>query len=127
MDLLLDTHTLIWFFNGDSLLSEKAKEVIIELRHRKFVSIASVWEVAIKISLNKLYFDGGTKGFLDLIDSSGFELLTINREYILELEKLPFIHRDPFDRLLIATALSERMHIVTVDTNIHKYSINCIW
>jgi PIN domain nuclease of toxin-antitoxin system len=127
MDLLLDTHTLIWFFNGDSSLSENAKQSIIELQHRKFVSIVSVWEVAIKISLNKLVFDGKTKGFLDLINNNGFELLSINKEYIFELEKLPFLHRDPFDRLLIATTISEKMYIVTADTNIQKYPVNYIW
>jgi PIN domain nuclease of toxin-antitoxin system len=62
-----------------------------------------------------------------LIGNNGFELLTINKEYILELEKLPFVHRDPFDRLLVATTISEKMHIVTADTNIQKYSVDCIW
>ena len=127
MNLLLDTHTLIWFFNGDSLLSEKAKRSIIELQHRKFVSIVSVWEFSIKISLNKLVFNGKTQGFLDLINNNGFELLTIDKKYILELEKLSFIHRDPFDRLLIATAISEKMYLVTADANIQKYPVNCIW
>jgi PIN domain nuclease of toxin-antitoxin system len=127
MNLLLDTHTLIWFFNGDSLLSEKAKQMIIELRNQKFVSMASIWEVAIKISLGKLNFDGKTQGFLDLIESCGFRLLKIEKEHILELEKLPFIHRDPFDRLLIATAISEKMNIVTTDTNIKKYPVSYFW
>jgi PIN domain nuclease of toxin-antitoxin system len=127
MNLLLDTHTLIWFFNGDTALSENAKQAIIEPQNRKLASMASVWEVAIKISLNKLVFDGKTQGFLDLIDNNGFELLSINKEYILELEKLPFIHRDPFDRLLVATAISENMCIVTTDTNIQKYPVNYVW
>jgi PIN domain nuclease of toxin-antitoxin system len=127
MNLLLDTHTLIWFFNGDSSLSEKAKQSILEAQHRKFASIVSVWEVAIKISLNKLAFNGKTQGFLDLINNNGFELLTIDKKYILELEKLSFIHRDPFDRLLIATAISEKMYLVTADENIQKYTINYIW
>ena len=127
MNLLLDTHTLIWFFNGDSLLSEKAKQSIIALQHRKFVSIVSIWEFSIKISLNKLVFNGKTQGFLDLINDNGFELLAIDKKYILELEKLSFIHRDPFDRLLIATAISEKMYLVTDDENIRKYPVNCIW
>jgi PIN domain nuclease of toxin-antitoxin system len=127
MNLLLDTHTLIWFFNGDSLLSEEAKQSIIEVQHRKFVSIVSVWETAVKISLNKLGFNGKTRGFLDLIDNNGFELLTIDKKHILELENLSFIHKDPFDRLLIATAISEKMYIVTADANIQKYPVNCIW
>ena len=93
MNLLLDTHTLIWFFNGDSLLSEKARQSIIELQHRKYVSIVSVWEFSIKISLHKLVFNGKTQGFLDLINNNGFELLTIDKKYILELEKLSFIRK----------------------------------
>jgi PIN domain nuclease of toxin-antitoxin system len=127
MNLLLDTHTLIWFFNGDSLLPENVKETIMELQNRKFVSMASVWEFAIKIKLNKLVFDGKTQGFLDLINNNGFELLPINKDHILELEKLPFIHRDPFDRLLVAAAVSENMHIITADANIQKYPVNYIW
>jgi PIN domain nuclease of toxin-antitoxin system len=58
---------------------------------------------------------------------NGFELLSINKEYILELEKLPFIHEDPFDRLLVATAISENMRIVTTDKNIQKYPVNYVW
>ena len=106
---------------------KKAKKSIIELQHRKFVSIVSVWEFSIKISLNKLVFNGKTQGFLDLINNNGFELLAIDKKYILELEKLSFIHRDPFDRLLIATAISEKMYLVTADANIQKYPVNCIW
>jgi PIN domain nuclease of toxin-antitoxin system len=127
MNLLLDTHTIIWFFNGDSLLSERAKQTIVESRNQKFVSMASIWEIAIKISLGKLNFDGKTQGILDLIERCGFELVKIEKEHILELEKFPFIHRDPFDRLLIATAILEKMNIVTTDTNIQKYPVSCIW
>jgi PIN domain nuclease of toxin-antitoxin system len=72
MDLLLDTHTLLWFFSGDPKLSETAKQVIIEGQNNKFVSIGSVWEVAIKISLKKLFFDGNTMEMLNLIDVFSF-------------------------------------------------------
>jgi PIN domain nuclease of toxin-antitoxin system len=64
---------------------------------------------------------------LDLVDANGFELLPVDKEPILQLEKLPFIHRDPFDRLLVATAISEKLYIVTKDDNINQYSINTIW
>jgi PIN domain nuclease of toxin-antitoxin system len=127
MDYLLDTHTVIWFFNGDDKLSENAKQLILKPEDRMFISIASVWEVAIKISLKKLAFPGNTKGFLDLIDDNGFELLPLDRKYILELEKLDFFHRDPFDRILVATAISEKMCIITTDTNIRLYPVNCSW
>jgi PIN domain nuclease of toxin-antitoxin system len=100
MNLLLDTHTLICFFNSD-LLSEKAKQSIIELQHQKFVSIASIWEVTIKISLNKLVFNGKTQGFLDLIDNNGFEMINIDKKYILELEFFPLF----IEILLIGSSL----------------------
>jgi PIN domain nuclease of toxin-antitoxin system len=127
MNLLLDTHTLIWFFNGDIQLSEKTKQVIIDSQNQKFVSMASIWEFSIKISLGKLVFEDNTKGFLDLIDTNGFELIHIDKKAILELGNIPFIHRDLFDRLLVATAISEKMFIVTKDENIQKYSVNIIW
>ncbi|GHV81392.1 twitching motility protein PilT [Spirochaetia bacterium] len=127
MDLLLDTHTLLWFFSGDPKLSETAKQVIIGERNKKFVSIGSVWEVAIKISLKKLFFDGNTTEMFNLIDANGFNLLPIDRRYMVEIEKMPFIHRDPFDRLIVATAIVEKMSIVTVDPNIKLYPVNTIW
>lgn len=127
MRLLLDTHTAIWFFNGDDRLSKKAAEAILCPANLKYVSIASVWEVAIKLSLNKLVFDGKTQGFLDLINENDFKLLPINEAYLVRLEGLEFIHRDPFDRLLVASSLSENMPIITADTNICLYPVDFIW
>ncbi|GHV74587.1 hypothetical protein AGMMS49940_18890 [Spirochaetia bacterium] len=89
--------------------------------------IGSVWEVAIKISLKKLFFDGNTTEMLNLIDANGFNLLPIDRRYMAEIEKMPFIHRDPFDRLIVATAIVEKMSVVTVDPNIKLYPVNTIW
>ncbi|MDR2117607.1 MAG: type II toxin-antitoxin system VapC family toxin [Planctomycetaceae bacterium] len=127
MNLLLDTHTLIWFFDGDIQLSEKAKHAIIDSQNQKFVSMVSIWEIAIKISLKKLVFEGNIGGILELIDTNGFELLRIDKKSILGLENIPFIHRDPFDRLLVATAISEEMFLITKDSNIQKYPVNVIW
>jgi PIN domain nuclease of toxin-antitoxin system len=127
MKLLLDTHAAIWFLNGDERLSETAKRAILDPLRQKFVSMASVWEIAIKISLQKLTFAGNVRGFLDLIAANGFDLLQINIDHILELEKLAFFHRDPFDRLLISTAIAEDMHIVSVDSNFKLYPVNRVW
>jgi PIN domain nuclease of toxin-antitoxin system len=127
MNLLLDTHTLIWFFNGDIQLSEWAKNAIIDSENQNFVSMASIWEIAIKINLKRLVFEGNTGGILDLIDTNGFELLHIGEKSILELENIPFIHRDPFDRLLVTTAISEKMSLVTKYSNIQKYPVNIVW
>lgn len=127
MDLLLDTHSLIWFLNGDEKLSDKAKSAIEDPINLKIVSIASIWEIAIKISLNKFRFAKGFKHFLEMIEDNGFELLPITFEHALELSTLEFIHRDPFDRLLIAQCISDKLFIVTKDDNIKQYKIQTIW
>ena len=127
MDFLLDTHTVIWFFNGDKSLSLKAKQTIEDVKNNKFVSIVSLWEVAIKIGLNKLYFDGKTSEVADLIEQNGFEILPISVEQLIFYEELNFIHRDPFDRLIIAQALIENMTIITIDGNIQKYEVKTLW
>jgi PIN domain nuclease of toxin-antitoxin system len=102
MDILLDTHSLIWFLNGDEKISDKAKSLIEDSSNSKIVSIASIWEIAIKVSLDKFRFPKGFKHFLDMVEDNGFEVLPITFEHALELSTLEFIHRDPFDRLLIA-------------------------
>jgi PIN domain nuclease of toxin-antitoxin system len=127
MKYLLDTHTLIWFFNGDLNLSDKARQIILDTNNQKFASIASVWELSIKISLNKLKFDGKSKGFLDLINKNGFKLLNINQNYIFNLEQLENFHKDPFDRILTATAIFEGMKFITCDENIRQYPVECVW
>jgi len=127
MKCLLDTHTVLWFFDDFGKLSETALNVILEPRNKKFVSVISVWELAIKINLGKLTFEGGGTNFLKIIEENGFKLLHVRKEYIRHIETLPPIHRDPFDRMLVATALTEGMSMITADTNIHQYDISCIW
>jgi len=127
MNLLLDTHTLIWFFNGDSQLSDKARKAIEDEKNLKFISIASLWEIAIKIGLRKLEFDGGVKEVAILIDINGFEIVPISVEHTIAIERLEFIHRDPFDRIIIAQGLCENLSIVTRDKFFKKYGIKIIW
>ena len=124
---LLDTHAAIWFFNGDDKISQTAQNAILDFSNRKFISIASAWEIAIKIGLGKLDFDGKAAGFIHLAEDSGFTILPIKTVYLTALETLPLIHRDPFDRLLVATALDEQMTIITADENIAKYPVSHIW
>ncbi len=78
MNVILDTHSLIWFLNGDEKLSKKAKDVIENSSNVKYVSIASIWEIAIKISINKFRFEDGFDTFLDLVIENGFEILPIS-------------------------------------------------
>jgi PIN domain nuclease of toxin-antitoxin system len=127
MDLLLDTHSLIWFLNGDEKLSISVKIAIEDPNNSKIVSIASIWEIAIKISLGKFRFPKGFKHFLDMVEDNGFELLPITFEHALALSTLEFIHRDQFDRLLIAQCKVDKLILATKDDNIKQYHIHTIW
>jgi len=126
MDILLDSHTVLWFFEDDVRLSKTAIEAICNAENKKYVSIATLWEVAIKYGLGKLKLDGGVSAFTENVHENGFILLEIVPEHIFEVASLPLIHRDPFDRLLVAQAIFEDMAIVTSDSNILKYGINSI-
>jgi len=124
---LLDTHVAIWFLNGDSALSQTAKQVILSPSNRKYLSVASPWELAIKISLKKLDFDGKAADFISLAENNGFVILPIKPSHLTVLETLPLIHRDPFDRLLVATAISEKMSFISADKNVAQYNVSLIW
>jgi PIN domain nuclease of toxin-antitoxin system len=112
---------------GDDKLSIKSKEIIENQDNYKFVSIASVWEIAIKISLDKFKFDKGLKKFLDLIDDNGFDLIPISFDHALAVSTLKFIHRDPFDRLIVSQAMVDNLTIITKDEHIVQYDIKSIW
>lgn len=125
---LLDTHTLLWFLNGDVQLSSKAKETIIVPQNKCFISIASLWEIAIKIKLGKLTLQFELQELVLYLNRSNIELLPIAFEHILETVDLEDQHRDPFDRIIIAQAKFEKLVIITKDTNFHKYqSIKLLW
>jgi len=124
---LLDTHTAMWFLNGDKSISKTAQETILNLSNIKYLSIASAWEIAIKRSIGKLDIVKSAADFLHDAEENGFIILPIKPSYLTLLETLPFIHRDPFDRLLIATALADEMTLITDDDNITKYKVFCLW
>ncbi|MDR1580300.1 MAG: type II toxin-antitoxin system VapC family toxin [Synergistaceae bacterium] len=123
MRFLIDTHVALWSLEGDERLSPGAKELLGDISTELYLSIVSVWEVAIKISIGKLNFEGGVKEFSRRIRNAGVGVLGLDDKYLECLETLPFLHRDPFDRLLIATVLTEGMTFVTADENIHRYNI----
>lgn len=127
MTYILDTHTVIWFLNGDDKLSKKVKETIENQENTNLVSIATIWEIAIKISLDKFKFEKGFKKFLDLIEDNGFEIIPISFDHAITVSTLEFIHRDPFDRLIIAQAMTDNLTIITKDEYIEKYDINILW
>ena len=128
MKCLLDTHTAVWEFIDSPELSAKVKSAIDDSGNELFVSIVSAWEIAIKRSLDR---DKTTlcsvAEFLDEIVASGFELLPLEPHHICLIETLPYHHRDPFDRLLIATAMAEGMTFLSADENVPKYDVKWLW
>ena len=126
MRYLIDTHVALWVLNGETI-SYKAKEILDDVTAEVFVSIASAWEIAIKINIGKLNYYGGVRAFLDDIKLNDFELLGIEESYIEVLERLEYHHRDPFDRLLISSAIAEDMTFISADENAPKYNVKLLW
>jgi PIN domain nuclease of toxin-antitoxin system len=114
--------------NEPSKLSTKAAMEIVVLSNTLFLSIASIWEIQIKIQIGKFNFKDS---FADVIakqqKSNGLQILPINLSHVLELENLPFHHKDPFDRLLIAQANVEKMSLISSDPKFSAYSVNLLW
>lgn len=127
MNLILDTHIAIWFVTDNDQLPETAKNHIENSGNRCFISIATLWEMGIKHSLGKLKLKTDLKKIFELFSDSGFILMPITPEHILTNASLPFHHRDPFDRLLIAQAKREGFSLISKDQEFEKYNINLIW
>jgi len=127
MKYLLDTHAMIWYLEDSSRLPSKTKEIIDNNTNRIFLSSVSLWEIAIKINLGKLKLIMSFDEVLGNVRKGDFEVLQIENEYLKMLSALPFIHKDPFDRLLIATALAENLTIITADDSIQKYDVSWVW
>lgn len=127
MQFLLDTHTFIWFINGDSSLPNKIIDEIKNLKNQCFISIASIWEIAIKCKLSKLSLNADFDRILDFLDQNQIEILPISFDHIVKLNELDFHHRDPFDRILIAQGISENLTILTKDQNFSFYKTKILW
>lgn len=128
MRLLLDTHTFLWWVGAGRKLSKKAHAAIASPRNECFVSIASGWEIAIKVSLGKLRIEGALDRFVpEQIGANGFRPLPIDLKHTARVAALPFHHRDPFDRLLVAQALEEDLAVVTADPVFARYGPKRIW
>jgi len=111
MKILLDTHAFIWFAEDDNQLDETMKRLIEKSSNEIFLSIASIWEMAIKMQLKKLNLDKTIEDIIDIVTVNGFELLPILPQHIIRMTTLDFYHRDPFDRIIIAQGLFENMKI----------------
>jgi PIN domain nuclease of toxin-antitoxin system len=127
MKYLLDTHTFLWYFEDSEKLSETTASIIEDTSVQKYVSIASLWEFSVKYSMGKLRFDGGLAHLWQMGSKNGFTILPIMLPHLVGIIPLPFIHRDPFDRLLIAVATADDMTLLTADENIRKYDVPTVW
>jgi len=126
--VLLDTHAFLWFVLDDPKLSARAREAIADPDSRVLLSPASYWEIAIKISLGKYALPGSYADFMcDQLHENDFEILPIRPEHTAKLTDLPFHHRDPFDRLLIAQAMAEDLSLVSAHVAFDAYSIRRLW
>jgi PIN domain nuclease of toxin-antitoxin system len=127
MRLLLDTHAFIWFVENDEQLPLAVKEIIENPKNEIFLSIASIWEMAIKIQLKKLNINKSVEDIIELTSINHFQLLPIMPNHIVRLSTLSFFHRDPFDRIIIAQGLHEKMSIVGKDFAFDDYKVKRIW
>lgn len=128
MTLLLDSHTLLWFLWDDPQLSSTAKLLIEDASHRKFVSVASCWEIAIKAGIKKLDLGEPAATFLSReMSRNNLDLLPISLLHATAVETLPLHHRDPFDRLLIAQAMHEKCPIISADQAFDAYPVRRLW
>lgn len=128
MALLLDTHTFLWWIDDSDRLSKRARAAIRHAGETCFVSLASQWEIAIKVSLGRLHVPTSLERFItEQMAVNGFQPLGITTGHVVRVTALPFHHRDPFDRLLVAQALDERLDIVSGDPVFKRYGVRRIW
>lgn len=128
MRLLLDTHAFLWWITDSPLLSKKARAAIGKSGSECFLSLASCWEMAIKASLGKLTLAQPLERFLpEQLAANGFQLLEIDFRHMVRVESLPFHHRDPFDRLLVAQASAEKLSLVSGDAALDAYGVKRLW
>lgn len=128
MRQLLDTHTFIWFVMGNPRLSTRVRALIEAEENENLFSTASVWEMAIKHSSGKLSFGLPFRVFIaQQLSLNNIELLNFNLDHIEVVAMLPLHHRDPFDRLLIAQAMVERLSILSADAALDAYPVTRLW
>ena len=128
MRVLVDTHTFLWALLKDHRLSARAKQILISREHELYFSLVSLWEIAVKMKIGKLNTVGSSVTYLrDEMVEYNMELLPIRYEHILQLERLPLHHAEPFDRLLIAQAVAESLPILTHDEKFPLYPVKLIW
>jgi PIN domain nuclease of toxin-antitoxin system len=128
MRVLLDTHALLWLITGDKRLSKTSMKIFLNTDNRLYFSIISLWEICIKKSLDKISLKNN---WLDIIQeemkTNSIQWLPVEVHHCAKVIELPFYHRDPFDRMLIAQAMTEDLSILSRDNRFSAYDVKCIW
>ena len=125
MRLLLDTHALLWYLTTPEKLPVAAHRAIQSAENDVYASLASAWEISIKVALGKLGFDA--QGLAQALPAAGVETLGIGLQHTARVAELPRHHGDPFDRMLVAQAMCESMTLVSRDRELAKYGIKLLW
>jgi PIN domain nuclease of toxin-antitoxin system len=125
---LLDTHTFLWWINDDARLSDRCGAIISSGVNEILFSAVSAWEIAVKAGIGRLTIPGDLETYtLEQVSRNRFEILPISLAHALRVSRLPTHHKDPFDRMLIAQALVEKVTILTADAQIARYPIRVTW
>lgn len=127
MNVLLDTHALLWFYSGDAQLSSTSKNLIKDTSNNCYVSIASIWEVTIKYKIGKLELENPLTDLFEFIKRNQISIIPIELDHLIVLSTLPPIHRDPFDRIIIAQGMTEKLMVISKDSIFKDYDLTIIW
>ncbi len=128
MRLLVDTHAMLWWLRDDPRLSPTARTILGDGANALLWSIASSWEIGVKLGTGKLDLDRPVdRLFADLVTDQGVEMLSIGHQHCTRVATLPLHHRDPFDRMLVVQAQAERVPILTADGKLGAYEVELVW
>lgn len=128
MKILLDTHVFLWAIDDNPKLSKKAGRYFLDPANELYFSVASMWEISIKISIGKLKMRGNwSLAVNEEVNANGIQWAPIEPEHCVIVEKLPWRHRDPFDRMIVAQAMRGGMKLLTNDPRMRSYEVPCIW
>lgn len=127
MNLLLDTHTFIWFIEDSPELSGKARNAIEAQSTINYISVASLWEIAIKASLNKLQLKSPFLDIHKIIELNSFKILPVQLTDTIIVSTLLFHHKDPFDRIIVSQCINWDFTLITIDKSLENYNIKILW
>ena len=127
MKFLLDTNAFLWAATFDPRLSARANQILNDASNDFYLSVVSLWEVTVKVQIGKLQIPQDLGAFLQRTLNRELMILPIQPEHVLNLSKLPLLHRDPFDRMLVAQSMSESVAILSSDRKLRQYEVEIIW